>query len=123
MAERITFVTVDLTDDFPAGQYDLVSASFLQSLVDFPRERVLRRAAEAVAPGGILLIVDHAAAPPWSDHQDHYFPTAEEVFASLELSTSDWEPPLLQVRERVGRVPDGREATLLDNVIRVRRRS
>lgn len=123
VVDRISFVTVDLAQDFPDGQFDLVSASFLQSLIEFPRERVLRRAAAAVAPGGYLLIVDHAAAPPWSNHQDHYFPTAEEVFASLELPASEWEPPLLEVRERVGRVPDGREASLLDNVIRVRRRS
>ena len=54
----------DLATSFPAGTFDLVSAQFLQSPVDFPREEVLHRAAQAVAVGGKLLVVAHAAAPP-----------------------------------------------------------
>lgn len=123
VAERISFVVADLATDFPAGRYDLVSAHFLQSMIEFPRVQVLRRAAAAVGPGGVLLIVDHAAAPPWSKHQHDHFPTATQVFDSLELAAEDWEPPLLEVRERIGITPDGQSSPLLDNVIRVRRRA
>lgn len=63
----IAWQQADLAQWQPAGEYDLVSAQFLQSPVDFPREQVLRTAAAAVATGGSLLVVSHAAAPPWAD--------------------------------------------------------
>lgn len=121
--DRISFVAVDFTADFPAGRFDLVSAHFLHSLFEFPRALVLRRAAAAVAPGGRLLIVDHGAAPPWSNHRHDSFPTATEVYDSLELEPADWDPPLLEARTRTGTGPDGQTAELVDNVIAVRRRS
>jgi len=100
-----------------------VSAHFLQSLFEFPRAAVLRQAAAAVAPGGRLLIVDHGAAPPWSNHQNNYFPTVTEVYDSLELDPAGWEAPLLEARTRTGTGPNGQTAELVDNVIAVRRRS
>ncbi|MQA95954.1 MAG: methyltransferase domain-containing protein [Streptosporangiales bacterium] len=50
----------DLAESFPEGTYDLVCAFFLHSPVDMPRDGILRSAAAAVAPGGVLLIVGHA---------------------------------------------------------------
>ena len=68
----------ELPDSFPGGVYDLVSAQFLHSMVPMDRVRVLRSAAGAVAPGGTLLIVDHAAPPPGATKLDHHheFPSA-----------------------------------------------
>ena len=59
----IDFQKHDLTRSFPEGSFDLVSAQYLQSPIEFPRDRVLKRSAEAVAPGGLLLIVAHAFRP------------------------------------------------------------
>ena len=65
VADRTCFERHDLSWTFPTGEFDLVTALYLHS-EDFPRSAVLRRAALAVAPGGLLLIVAHASFPPWS---------------------------------------------------------
>ena len=65
VADRIDFQKHDLARTFPTGAFELVSAQYLHSPVEFPRDRVLRAAAHAVAPGGLLLIVDHGSSRPW----------------------------------------------------------
>ncbi|MEV4560331.1 FAD-dependent oxidoreductase [Kitasatospora sp. NPDC049285] len=90
VADRITWQRVDLSHAFPAGRFDLVSAQFLHSPAEFPRERVLRRAADAVAPDGTLLIVSHAAFPAGHKHADMHFPTPEEMLAELHLAPDGW---------------------------------
>ena len=122
VAERIDFQQHDLDTGFPAGQFDLVSAQFLHSPVEKDRPTILRRAAAAVAPGGTLLIVDHAAAPPWAAKMhDHVFPTAEAVVAGLDLASAEWQPVQVGTVEREVQGPDGQPAGLTDNVIRIRR--
>jgi SAM-dependent methyltransferase len=76
VADKIVWQRHDFAESFPVGEFDLVSAQFLQTPLEFPRREVLAAAARAVAPGGLLLIVSHATAPPWSpqnhgDHQGH----------------------------------------------------
>lgn len=116
---RIDFQHHDLSDSFPGGVYDLVSAQFLHSLVRLEREQILRNAAAAVAPGGRLLIVDHGGAPPWADREvhDHHFPAAEEVVAQLELDDAEWERERVESVEREAVGPDGQTATLADNIM------
>lgn len=63
VADRVEWRRHDLAVDFPAGRFDLVSAHFLHSPVEMPREAILRSAAAAVAPGGVLLVVGHAGWP------------------------------------------------------------
>jgi SAM-dependent methyltransferase len=65
VADRTAWQRHNLAETFPAGEYDLVSAHFLHSWGDMPRERILRRAAAATAPGGILLVVGHSGPFPW----------------------------------------------------------
>jgi SAM-dependent methyltransferase len=123
--DEITWVVADLATWEPPAAYDLVSACFLQSPVEFPRRDVLRRAAAAVADGGHLLVVSHAAPPPWArSHGDHerHFPTPAEDLADLDLDPSDWEVLVNEVRQRDATGPDGERATLDDTVTFVRRR-
>ncbi|MGE5696842.1 MAG: class I SAM-dependent methyltransferase [Candidatus Sericytochromatia bacterium] len=123
VADRIDFQRQDLTERFPDGMFDLVSAAFLHSTVPMDRAKLLRRAAGAVAPGGTLLIVDHAAAPPWASKIHHHeFPSADEVLASLNLEPAQWDRVRVEVVERETVGPDGQHAVLTDNVMVLRRR-
>ena len=123
VADRIDFQRRDLTESFPDGMFDLVSAAFLHSTVPMDRAKLLRRAAGAVAPGGTLLIVDHAAAPPWASKIHHHeFPSADEVLASLNLEPAQWDRVRVEVVERETVGPEGQHAVLTDNVMVLRRR-
>jgi thioredoxin reductase/SAM-dependent methyltransferase len=113
----------DLTETFPEGTYDLVSAQYLHSpSPDFPRSAILRRAAEAVAPGGTLLVVGHGRLAPWSWDPALRMATADEVLASLALDDS-WEVVRCASPERTATGPDGQEATITDEILQVRKRS
>jgi SAM-dependent methyltransferase len=124
VGDRIEFVQYDLSDGFPAGTFDLVSAQFLHSMLPLDRPRILRAAAAAVRPGGTLLIVDHAGPPPWASklHHHHEFPAAGEVVASLQLADSEWEQLRVDASERQATGPDGEIVTWVDNVMVLRRR-
>jgi SAM-dependent methyltransferase len=124
VANSIDFQRHDLTESLPDGVFDLVSAQFLHSTVPMDRAAVLRRAADAVAPGGTLLVVDHGAAPPWAsklDHHHHEFPSAEEVVSSLNLDETQWDRIMVEAVDRDAVGPEGQHAVLTDNVIVLRR--
>lgn len=123
MLAGIQFERHDLSEAFPDGHYDLVQAQFLHSPVRLDREAVLRRAAAAVAQHGTLLIVDHAAAPPWAgEHARHHeFPTIEGVLSGLQLDDAQWTRLRAERAEREGVGPDGQPATWVDNVFVLRR--
>lgn len=112
----------DLDHGLPDGSFDLVSAQFLHSTVAMDRGGILRAASGAVAVGGSLLIVDHAAAPPWATKMAHHeFPDAEAVLAGLDLDPARWQRVRVGAVERAARGPDGEEAVLLDNIMWLRR--
>jgi SAM-dependent methyltransferase len=119
--DRIRFVAADLSTWTPTGTYDLITASFLQSPVELPRAEILRRMVGHVAPGGHLLVVAHAAMPPWAKnpHHHHTFPTAAEEVAALGLD--GWTTEIAEVRSREAIGPEGQFATLDDTVVLVRR--
>nr|BFE51814.1 class I SAM-dependent methyltransferase [Saccharothrix mutabilis subsp. capreolus] len=122
---EIAFERHDLAETFPAGEFDLVSAQFLHSPVerDGERDTVLKRAKDAVAPGGVLVVGGHAGWPTWQHdhpHQDHRFPTTADVLAALDLD-QDWVVETDDVVEREHNSPDGVPGTRTDNVVRVRR--
>jgi SAM-dependent methyltransferase len=123
VGERIQFVQHDLSDSFPDGTFDLISAQFLHSMIPFDRPRLLRRAAGAVRAGGLLVIVDHAGPPPWASKLDHHhdFPSAEEVIGSLDLD-DDWERVRVDTVDREATGPEGQAVRWTDNVIVLRRR-
>ncbi|MFC3997574.1 SAM-dependent methyltransferase [Nocardiopsis sediminis] len=126
VGDRIDWQRHDLAESVPEGSFDLVSAHFLHAHGDggFPRERVLRAGAQAVAPGGVLLVVGHAAPPSWAPghRPDVPFPPAEEVLAGLELAEGRWEVLVCGAYERSQNGPDGRPGTHTDSVVKVRRR-
>ena len=112
----------DLAEALPAGPYDLVSAQFLQSPVELPRADVLRRAAAELAPGGLLLVVGHAAPPPWSQHRPDpaLLPSAEQVRDELGLGDG-WTVLRAEDVPRTATGPDGHSGELLDSVVLLRR--
>lgn len=123
VGDHIDFQQHDLAQSFPAGVFDLVSALYLQSPVEFPRDRVLHTAASAVAPAGLLLIVTHASIAPWSWNQDpdRRFPTPVEEIDALDLIPGQWHRELVAAPERQAIGPNGQTATVTDNVIALRR--
>ncbi|UNX56534.1 class I SAM-dependent methyltransferase [Georgenia sp. TF02-10] len=87
----VRFVTADLAQWEPDdGPYDLVSASFLHSPAPLPRVAILQRAAATVGTGGHLVVVSHAAPPPWVDAADHpagSFPSWKHHLGALTPAT------------------------------------
>jgi SAM-dependent methyltransferase len=124
VAERIEWQRRDLGESFPDGTFDLVSAQFLHSWGDLPRVKILRAAAAAVAPGGILLIEGHLDHGPFrhEGHEDVTFPTPDDVVADLELSSGDWELLVSEAHERTQTGPDGLPAIRTDSTVKARRR-
>ena len=122
--DRIDFQQHDLTQTLPEGPFDLVSAHFFHTTLEMDRPAILRRAAATVAPGGTLLIVDHGGAPSWAPEEirHHAFPAPEEVVASLALDDSQWETVRVDTEERDAVGPEGQQATLVDNIILLRRK-
>jgi thioredoxin reductase/SAM-dependent methyltransferase len=122
VADRIDWQRHDLATSFPDGEFELVSAQFLHSLGDMPREEILRTAASAVARGGVLLIVGHAGFPPWDhDHANVLLPTPQKVLTELHLPRDEWEVQLCAEHGRTQTGPDGQSVTRTDNALKVRR--
>ncbi len=124
-ADQVVFAEVDAALDVPEGEFDLVTASFLHSWEqDFPRLQVLRSAAARVAPGGQLLVVSHAAPPPWVRELPAEAPIMRAPLEELELLAlppQEWSAELVETRERSVVDPDGNPAMLDDGVILLRR--
>jgi SAM-dependent methyltransferase len=117
----------DLAESFPEGGWDLVSAQFLYSYGDFPREAVLRRAAQAVEPGGTLLIEGHqdqGLHGPLRDEltgEEIRLLTTAEVIEELRLQPGEWAVLLDQEHDRIQNGPDGKPGHRVDSTIKLRR--
>ncbi len=122
LADRAHFVAADLGTWTGDDAYDLVTASFLQSPVELPRAQILRQAAQLVAPGGHLVVIAHAAMPPWAKaagHDSHDFLSPADELAALDLD--GWTTVTAEVRSREATGPDGQHAMLDDTVVVLRR--
>jgi SAM-dependent methyltransferase len=119
----LSVACVDLAEDFPEGSFDLVSAQYFHTPFALPRTRVLRTAAHALSPGGRLVVVDHGSTAPWSWNSDPgiHYPTPDEVSAELALDPTRWQVERADTPRRHARGPGGQTATVVDNVLVIRR--
>lgn len=121
---RTRFEQHDLERSFPAGQFGLVYALYLQSPVAFPRDLVLRQAADAVAVGGLLLVIEHASAPSWVTDSEVQYPSAQEALGTIGLNLDQWETVFVGTTERgvtETASPDGQVGTIKDNILALKR--
>ena len=122
VAGRITWLPADITEWTPdPGSYDLVTLQFVHLTRD-ERAVGFRGCADAVAPGGTLLIVGHhpsdmeAGVGRWPD-LDRFF-TAEQLADDLD---DGFEVVVADARPRTAS-HDGQEMHINDTVLVARRR-
>jgi 2-polyprenyl-3-methyl-5-hydroxy-6-metoxy-1,4-benzoquinol methylase len=117
----ITWLHADLAQAAAPGTYDLVTAHFLH-VPKAEQEPLFRHLADAVAPGGTLLVVGHdvsdMAKMPRPDLAEFGW-TAGEVAAALG---EGWTVEAAEARPRQA-VVDGDQVTIHDAVLRARRES
>ncbi len=123
VAGRIEWLRRDVLGWVPAaGSYDLVSAQYMH-LPPAERRDLFARLADAVRPGGILLIVAHHPSDLETSMRRPRMPelffTAEEVAASLDPGS--WDVLAADARPHAATDPDGREVTVHDTVLKARR--
>lgn len=123
IAGRLTWQQADLLSWVPpARRFDLVSAQFMQ-LPPPARASLHRRLAEAVRPGGVLLIVGHHPSDLDSGigrpHHPELMFTAEQVAATLD--PSEWSVTQATAPERQVLNPDGDPVTVRDAVLQATR--
>ncbi|WP_067464837.1 class I SAM-dependent methyltransferase [Actinomadura macra] len=113
----------DLHDAFPQGRFDLICAHYLHTPFELDRATVLRAAADALRPGGRLLVVDHGSTAPWSWNQDPdaRYPTPRQVAAGLDLDPATWTIERADTPRRIATGPGGRTAEVTDHVLLIRR--
>lgn len=117
-ADAISWEQRDIGVSLPAGRFDLVTATFLHSPVELPRTRILRAAADAVSPGGTLLVIGHM---PSAAHPHVDLPTPDEVIRDLALPADGWQLRTNAVREVQHAFRDEPPTTRLDGVVRFER--
>lgn len=114
----VDFVCADLLDYEPArGAHDLVVVLFLQLPAD-ERRRVLLRAADALAPGGTLLLVGHDLA---NLTEGTGGPSDPNVLYTPEDVVSELPGLEVEKAERILRDVDGADRPAIDALVRARR--
>jgi len=125
IAQRIAWRQVDLFADewMPLGSYELVSSQYLHLPPDL-RAQSMQRLADAVAPGGDVLVAAHHPSdleiPGLRPHVPELFCTADELAAHLD--DADWEIITAAAPQRSVNGPEGTPVTIRDAVLRARRR-
>ena len=119
VAERIDWCRADITEWIPDGDYDLVSAQFMQLTKDV-RDPLFRRLAAAVAPNGTLLIVGHHPSDVETTVRRPrgagVLYAADEIAALLDPAR--WDVVVNAARARNVVDGEGRPVTVHDSVLR-----
>jgi hypothetical protein len=123
VSARIDWLQADITEWRPPERaYDLVSIHFMQMARDV-RDPTFRRLAEAVAPGGTLLVVGHHPSDLETTVRRPrgagVLYAADEVGALLDPER--WTVILSEARARNAADGEGRNVTVHDAVLRARR--
>ncbi|MFD8229383.1 class I SAM-dependent methyltransferase [Streptomyces massasporeus] len=123
LGDRVLAARHDLQESFPPGAFDLICAHYLHTPFGLDRSTVLRTAAQALRPGGRLLVVDHGSTAPWSWNQDPdlRYPSPREVAAGIDPDPDTWTVERADALRRIATGPDGRTAEVTDQVLRIRR--
>jgi trans-aconitate methyltransferase len=116
----VEWLHIDLAREPAPGRYDLVTAQFLH-LPAAPRRVLFRHLAEAVVPGGTLLVAGHDPSDmnttmPRPNLAEMGW-TADEVAADLG---DGWVIEIAEARPRLATDPDGHQVTIHDAVLRAR---
>ena len=116
--DAVRWQHADLATWTPEEKYDLVSAQYVH-LPDAPA--LFARLAEAVAPGGTLLVVGHH---PSDLDTTAGRPRAPELFYTAdEVALGDgWDVVTAEARPRAAKDHDGNDITVHDAVLVARRR-
>lgn len=77
---------------------------------------MLRQAAEALTPGGRLVVVEHGSVAPWSWNQD-----AVPPLRAPELDPAVWAVERADALPRRATGPGGRTAEVVDHLLLIRR--
>jgi SAM-dependent methyltransferase len=123
--DRIEWLHADLEAWTPPhDRFDLVAAHYLHSH-GADRAALFARLADAVAPGGTLLVVGHLLAAGGHDHHHGHDPdlfyTAGEVAAVLDPAR--WDDVVTETRERDPEAAGRTGNPVPDTVLRARRAS
>jgi SAM-dependent methyltransferase len=123
VGESIRWERHDLAESFPAGEFALVGSAYLHSMVEIPREAILRRSAQAVAPGGHLYVIGHAGPPAHAQpgHRHAFaLPSAAEVVEQLALGDG-WTILAADDVDVEMPAPDGSPSSRPDSIVLARR--
>jgi len=118
---EVTWLHLDLTREPAPQSYDLVSAHFLH-MPAAARQVLFTHLADAVAPGGTLLVVGHD--PSDQNPTVHRPALAETGWTADEVASSlgpGWIIEVAEARARQATDPEGRQITIHDAVLRARR--
>jgi SAM-dependent methyltransferase len=118
-AQRITWVDADLLSYVPEpSSYDLVMVVYLHVPAE-QRHLVLRRAVEALSPGGVLLVVGHdttnIAEGTGGPQEPSVLFTPDDVVADLATSGTTVR---VEKAERVLRPVEGQPRPAIDALVR-----
>ena len=118
LSDAITWERHDLAASLPGGTFDLVAVAYLHSPVELPRTRILRSSAEAVAPGGTLVIIGHA---PSRSHRHADLPSPQRVVEDLALPAGQWQLRTSDLRVTEHAFADETPTERTDSVVRLQR--
>lgn len=126
LSERARFEARDLSQGLPEGPFDLITALFFQSSdAALGRPAILAEAAAKVAPGGHILVVAHAAPPPWAPELPSrpHFPTVDQELDALQADSAQWRTKVATLIARDAKDREGAAAVALDSVVLLQRRA
>jgi SAM-dependent methyltransferase len=122
VAERIDWVRADLTEWVPEQRrYDLVTAHYVHPAT--AGDSVFERLAAAVAPGGTLLVVDHAPSDGHGPHEPAAGTHVSAEQTAARLDPDAWDVIVAEERTRSAAGAHGHDTVIHDTVLRAVRRS